>query len=209
VLVGCDHKTVAHWVAVREATGGAPPARARHRRPLADPFMEKIEELVARSRGRIRADQAHSKLVRWAMTGRSARLGGRSSRPSAVGGRGMVAARGRGSLRPGFPPKAQRARGTLEWIDRAEVLCVCGSSGIGKSHSGRAAAPPDRCLVAAGGRQVMRTRRIVDRAVWGLLNRHHGLGQDLVLSAAASPLVPTAGTSLVTASCHRRRTEII
>ena len=59
-LVGCDHKTVAHWVGVREATGGAPPARARHRRPVADPFSEKIEELVDRSRGRIRADQAHS-----------------------------------------------------------------------------------------------------------------------------------------------------
>jgi len=63
VLAGCDHKTVEHWVAVREATGGAPPARARHRRPVADPFQEKIDELVDRSRGRIRADQAHSKLV--------------------------------------------------------------------------------------------------------------------------------------------------
>jgi transposase len=63
VLVGCDHKTVAHWVAVREATGGAPPERARHRRPVADPIAAKIEELVDRSRGRIRADQAHAKLV--------------------------------------------------------------------------------------------------------------------------------------------------
>jgi transposase len=63
VLVGCDHKTVAHWVAARERTGGAPPARARHRRPVADPMSEKIDELVDRSRGRIRADQAHSKLV--------------------------------------------------------------------------------------------------------------------------------------------------
>jgi hypothetical protein len=36
VLVGCDHKAVAHWVAVREAGGGVPPARARHRRPVAD-----------------------------------------------------------------------------------------------------------------------------------------------------------------------------
>jgi transposase len=62
-LVGCDHKTVAHWVAVREATGGAPPARARHRRPVADPFGAKIDELVDRSRGQIGADQAHSKLV--------------------------------------------------------------------------------------------------------------------------------------------------
>jgi hypothetical protein len=56
VLVGCDHKTVAHWVAVRESTGGAPPARARHRRPVADPVSQKIDELVDRSRGRIRAD---------------------------------------------------------------------------------------------------------------------------------------------------------
>ena len=63
VLVGCDHKTVAHWVAVREATGGAPPERARHRRPVADPVSEKIEELVDRSHGRIRADRAHLKLV--------------------------------------------------------------------------------------------------------------------------------------------------
>jgi hypothetical protein len=62
-LVGCDHKTVAHWVAVRDATGGAPPARARHHRPVADPFAAKVEELVDRSRGQIGADQAHAKLL--------------------------------------------------------------------------------------------------------------------------------------------------
>ena len=62
-LCRCGHKTVAHWVSVREATGGARPERARRRRPLVDPFQAKVDELVARSRGRIRADQAHSKLV--------------------------------------------------------------------------------------------------------------------------------------------------
>jgi hypothetical protein len=51
VLVGCDHKTVAHWVAVREATGGAPPARARHRPPVADPFMERISWSLVRVGG--------------------------------------------------------------------------------------------------------------------------------------------------------------
>jgi len=61
VLAGCDHKTVARLVAAREAAGGGLPERER-RRPLVDPFAVKIEELVDRSRARIGADQAHSKL---------------------------------------------------------------------------------------------------------------------------------------------------
>ena len=60
-LAGCDHKTVARLVAAREAAGGLP--ERERRRPLVDPFAVKIEELVDRSRGRIGADQAHSKLV--------------------------------------------------------------------------------------------------------------------------------------------------
>ena len=31
-------------------------------------------------------------------------------------------------------PRPSRRCKTLEWIDRAEVLCVCGPSGTGKSH---------------------------------------------------------------------------
>ena len=62
VLAGCDHKTVARLVAARETAGGGLPERER-RRPLVDPFAGKIEELVDRSRGRIGADQAYSKLV--------------------------------------------------------------------------------------------------------------------------------------------------
>ena len=62
VLAGCDHKTVARLVAAREAAGGGLPERER-RRPLVDPFAGKVEELVDRSRARIGADQAHSKLV--------------------------------------------------------------------------------------------------------------------------------------------------
>jgi transposase len=60
-LVGCDHKAVARLVAAREAAGGGLSERAR-RRPLVDPFGEKIDELVDRSRGRIRADAVHAKL---------------------------------------------------------------------------------------------------------------------------------------------------
>ena len=44
--------------------------------------------------------------------------------------------------RSAIPPKTQRALQTLEWIDRAEVLVVCGPSGTGKSHPGRSARPP-------------------------------------------------------------------
>jgi transposase len=62
VLAGCDHKTVARVVTAREAAGGGLAERERRRR-LVDPFSVKIEELVDRSRGRIGADQAHSKLV--------------------------------------------------------------------------------------------------------------------------------------------------
>ena len=55
-LVGCDHKTVARLVAAREAAGGGLPVRVR-RRPLVDPFAEKIDELVDRSHARVRADK--------------------------------------------------------------------------------------------------------------------------------------------------------
>lgn len=33
-----------------------------------------------------------------------------------------------------IPKASQRALRTLEWIDRAEAVCVCGPSGTGKSH---------------------------------------------------------------------------
>jgi transposase len=61
LLAGCDHKTVAHWVAVRDREGGTE-AQSR-RRPARDGFAEKIDELVDRSHGKIRADAAHRKLV--------------------------------------------------------------------------------------------------------------------------------------------------
>lgn len=61
-LAGCDHKTVAHWVRAREEAGGGLPVAVRPR-PRVDPFAAKIEEWVERSRGKIRADIAHQRLV--------------------------------------------------------------------------------------------------------------------------------------------------
>ena len=60
-LTGCDAKTVTRYVAVREA-GGDPLARAARPR-LIGAFMPKIEELVDRSKGKIRADVAHRKIT--------------------------------------------------------------------------------------------------------------------------------------------------
>jgi len=61
-LAGCDHKTVAHWVRARDEAGGGLPAPVRPR-PRVDAFAQKIDEWVDRSRGRIRADVAHQRLL--------------------------------------------------------------------------------------------------------------------------------------------------
>ena len=59
-LASCSHNTVAHYVAAREAGGlTAHPVR---RAQLVDPFLEKIEEWVEKSRGKLRADVAYEKL---------------------------------------------------------------------------------------------------------------------------------------------------
>ncbi len=61
-LAGCDHKTVAQWVAARDEAGGGLPVVVRAC-PRVDPFAVKIEEWVQRSRGKIRADRAHERLL--------------------------------------------------------------------------------------------------------------------------------------------------
>ena len=66
-LAGCDHKTVAHYVALRDA-GRVPDQRLR-RAMVIDPFLAKVEEWVDRSNGRIRADVVHEKLMAMGFTG--------------------------------------------------------------------------------------------------------------------------------------------
>ena len=61
-LCGCDHKTVAHYVEERERAGAGFEAGRRERRRVRG-FGEKIDELVCRSKGRIRADAVHERLV--------------------------------------------------------------------------------------------------------------------------------------------------
>ena len=61
-LVGCSHHTIARYVAAREE-GRLSPGRSQRRPMLIDAFLPKLEEWVDRSRGRIRADVVHEKLV--------------------------------------------------------------------------------------------------------------------------------------------------
>ena len=59
-LVGCDPKTVQRYVDLRDA--GLDPFRRTRRARLIDPHLEKVEELVEDSRGKIRADVVHDRL---------------------------------------------------------------------------------------------------------------------------------------------------
>lgn len=60
-LTGCSHHTVARHVAARDA--GRPIAEPARRGRVTDPFLPKIEEWIVASRGRIRADRVHQKLL--------------------------------------------------------------------------------------------------------------------------------------------------
>src|SRR5215207_6631539 len=66
-LAGCDHKTVAHYVALR--TAGRAPLERAPRPMLIDSFLDKIEEWMDRSEGKIRADVVHDKLVAMGFAG--------------------------------------------------------------------------------------------------------------------------------------------
>src|SRR6201989_2599929 len=61
-LAGCSHHTVARYVAERERGREVPGGPAR-RPGVIDEFLPKLEELVERSKGKIRADKAHQKIT--------------------------------------------------------------------------------------------------------------------------------------------------
>ncbi|MBG6060208.1 transposase [Cryobacterium sp. MP_M3] len=66
-LTGCSHHTVARHVAARDA--GKPIAEPAYRGRVTDEFLPKIEEWVEASKGKIRADKAHDKLLALGYTG--------------------------------------------------------------------------------------------------------------------------------------------
>lgn len=66
-LAGCDHHTVARYVQLREV-GQSPQQRIHRARPI-DAYLDKIEELVTRSQGRVRADVVHQRITAMGFTG--------------------------------------------------------------------------------------------------------------------------------------------
>lgn len=66
-LAGVDPKTVRRYVAARDA--GTPVTGPGRRERMIDPFVGKVEEWVDRSKGKIRADVVHQRLVGLGFTG--------------------------------------------------------------------------------------------------------------------------------------------
>src|SRR5712691_896273 len=66
-LAGADAKTVRRYAAARDL--GRPVAGPGRRPRLIDPFLDKIEEKVERSEGKVRADEAHKALLAMGFTG--------------------------------------------------------------------------------------------------------------------------------------------
>lgn len=60
-LSGCSHHTVARYVALREEPELNRMKQSRNR--LVDPHLQKVEEWIERSHGKIRADVVHEKLL--------------------------------------------------------------------------------------------------------------------------------------------------
>lgn len=120
-LAGCDAKTVARWVARRDAGElSAVPAR---RDRLIDPFVEKLEEWMEASHGRIRADVAHDKLVAMGYVGAE-----RTTRRAVAAARGSYRAGHRRVHRPWVPEPGlwfQWDFGDGPMVDGAKAVLFC------------------------------------------------------------------------------------
>ena len=113
-LAGCDHHTVARYVALREA--GQPPTVREHRARPIDEYLDKIEELVVRSAGRVRADVVHERIAAMGFGG-----GERTTRRTVA----EVKARLRAGQRRVFRPWVVEPGLWLQW-DWAEGPRVAG-----------------------------------------------------------------------------------
>lgn len=106
-LVGVDPKTVAHYVAVRDA--GQNPFERPPRSKLVDGYLDKIEELVEHSSGKVRADVVHrNHLVPMGYTGDE-----RTTRRAVARAKARYAAGHRRTYRPWIPEPGMWAQ--FDW----------------------------------------------------------------------------------------------
>jgi hypothetical protein len=96
-LAGCSPNTVARYVEAREGGRVLPGCPAR-REGLTGPFLGKLEELVDRSKGKIRADVAHRKITAMGYQGSE-----RTTRRAVAGLKRAYAAGHRRVFRPWIP----------------------------------------------------------------------------------------------------------
>ncbi|MGW2370636.1 IS21 family transposase [Streptomyces sp. NPDC001667] len=92
-LAGCDHHMVARYVKMRAA--GQQPDKRQHRARQIDDYLPKIEELVVRSQGKIRADVVHQRIAAMGFTG-----GERTTRRTVAEAKAQFRAGGRRVHRP-------------------------------------------------------------------------------------------------------------
>jgi transposase len=95
-LAGCDPQTVRRYVEARDA-GRSPYERERRPRAI-DPFLDKIEQWVEESAGKIRADVVHRKLAAMGFAGNE-----RSTRRAVAEAKAAWKAGRRRSYRPWVP----------------------------------------------------------------------------------------------------------
>ena len=105
-LAGCDPKTVRHWVAARDR--GLPVGGSGRRPRLIDPFLDKVEEWVDRSKGHVRADVVHERLVAVGFDGDE-----RTTRRAVAEAKTRWRAGHRRTYRP--------------WITEPGMWCLCGT----------------------------------------------------------------------------------
>ena len=112
-LSGVSHHTVARYVAVRES---GLPATGVARPQLIDEFLPKVEEWIDRSKGKLRADKAHEKLLALGFVGSE-----RTTRRAVAGVKrnyrlGRVRVHRPWVTEPGMFSRGQPAYGTLTWV---------------------------------------------------------------------------------------------
>jgi hypothetical protein len=121
-LAGCSHHTVARYVAGREQ-GRAIPGGPARRPGVIDEFLPKLEELVERSKGKIRADVAHEKITAMGYAGSE-----RTTRRAVAGLKAAWAAGRRRVFRPWVPEPGMWAQydfGDGPLADGAATVLFC------------------------------------------------------------------------------------